>query len=209
MKRSLIVAAVLLAAAFQTQAADKHPFAAKGLMTETCSCRPPCKCDLSGVPEKSCEGVGAFQLSGGSYDGKDLAGLKAAYAVEPGEWVRVYIQAANDEQRKAGEAFFTSYFSAWGKLESVKDAKIEIAGENGNYTVSVDDGKIMKYETKVTLGGDQKTAMAHTNVNDPLNHVLKQGSSESATYSDGGHSFTLEKGRNAYFNDELDSKGEL
>jgi hypothetical protein len=207
MKGTLIIAAALLAAA-NLQAGDKHPFTAKGLYSEACSCRPPCRCELFGL-KKGCEGVGALQLTGGTYDGTDLTGLKAAYATEPGNWVRIYIQAANDEQRKAGAAFLTAVYSGFGKVEEVKDAKVEIANDNGNFTVSVDGEKIMKYETKAYLGGDKKTPVTYTNIPDPLNSVFKQGISESATYKDGGHEITLDKGRNAFFNDEMNSSGEI
>ena len=209
MKQYMLMAVVMAATAIQAQAGDTHPFKAKGLYTETCSCRAPCKCEMFGMLEKGCEGVGAMQLAGGSYDGKDLTGMKAAYAVEPGNWVLVYVQPANEEQRKPAEAFLRAVFSAWGKVEAIKDAKIDIAGENGNYKVSVDDGKIMKYETKVVLGGDKKTAVTHGNIGDPLNQTFKQGLSESAMFKDGNHEFTLEKGRNAYFNDEMNANGDI
>lgn len=209
MKRSALLAAVLSAAAIQVQGAEKQPFTVKGVFAETCSCRAPCPCEMMGMLEKGCEGVGAMQLSGGSYNGTDLTGLKAAYAGVPGNWMRVYVQAANPEQRKAGAAFLNAVYSNWGKVEEIKDARIDIAGENGNYTVSVDDGKVMKYETKVVLGGDKKTAVTHTNIGDPLNSVFKQGLSESCSFKDGERGFTLEKGRNAYFNDQMDAKGEI
>ena len=209
MKRLAILAAVLSAAASSTQAGEKHPFTAKGLYTETCSCSAPCKCEMFGELQKGCEGVGAMHLTGGTYNGQDLTGLKAAYATEPGNWVIVYIQAVNPEQRKAGAAFLHGVFSNWGKVEAVKDAKVEIAGDKGNYVVSVDDGKIMKYETKVVLGGDKKTPVTHGNMGDLLNKTFKQGLSESATFKDGDHGFDLDKGRNAYFNDEMDAQGEI
>ena len=59
----------LILAASQVRAADKHPFKATGLYTETCSCKAPCACEMVGL-NKGCIGVGALQLSGGSYDGK-------------------------------------------------------------------------------------------------------------------------------------------
>lgn len=208
MKRSAVFAAVLCAAAIQTHAEDKHPFTAKGFYTETCACSVPCVCEMSG-PDRDCIGVGAMQFSGGSYDGKDLAGLKAAYAVKPSSWVMIYVQAGNDEQRKAGAAFLSAVYHDWGKLEGVKDAKIDIANDNGNVSVSVDDGKIMSYKTKPILGGDKKTPVVHANWPDTLNSQMKQGSALSASFSDGDHKFTLKEGRNAYFNDEMDSKGDI
>lgn len=198
----------LILAASQVRAADKHPFKATGLYTETCSCKAPCACEMVGL-NKGCIGVGALQLSGGSYDGKDLAGVKAAYATEPGNWVVVYVQAASAEQREAAAAFLTAVFSGWGKVEAVKDARIDISGDGGNYIVSVDDGKIMKYQTAVVLGADKKTPILHENVADTLNKTFKQGLSVSCTFKDGDHEINLDKGRNAFFNDTMDASGEI
>jgi hypothetical protein len=207
MKMMTVLAAAVLAVA-GVQAAEKQAFKAKGFYTETCSCKAPCSCLLTGL-NKGCLGVGALDLKGGSYNGVNLAGLKAAYATEPGDWVRLYVQAANDEQRKAGEAFLTAVFSNWGKVEAVKAAKVDIANHDGHITVSVDDGKIMKYVTTVVLGGDKKTPVVHLNFPDLLNSTFKQGLSESCTYKDDNREITLEKGRNAYFNDEMNAKGEI
>lgn len=210
MKRIEIIAALaVLAAASQTNAEEKHPFKAAGVFAETCSCRAPCRCEMFGALEHGCEGFGAMKLSSGSYMGTDLTGMKAVYAGVPGDWMRVYVQAANPEQRKAAEAFLNAVYSHWGKVEAIKDAKIDIDGDGGNYTVSVDDGKTLKYETKVVLGGDKKTPLTHTNVGDPLNQTFKQGLSESGTYKDGDRAITIEKGRNAYFNDEMNASGEI
>jgi hypothetical protein len=207
MKSHVIVALLLFAASLPAGAGDKHAFSVRGLYSETCSCRPPCGCEMTGLT-MGCLGVGALQISGGTYDGKDLAGLKAAYAVAPGDWVRLYVQA-EPEKREAAEAFLRAVFSAWGKIESVKDAKIDIAEDKGNISVAVDDGKLMAYKTEAVLGADKQTPVMHSNVNDTLNHTFKQGLSVSCTYKDGDREITLEKGRNAYFNDAMDTNGEI
>lgn len=201
-------AGIVLLAATSVQAADKHPFNVQGLYSETCSCSAPCPCELIGL-KKGCEGFGAMQLSSGSYNGQDLSGMKAAYAVAPGDWVIVYVQPAKPEQSKAAREFLMAVFTNWGRVEAIKDAKVDIAGQGGNYTVAVDDGKIMRYQTKVVLGGDKKTPIAHTNISDPLNHTFFQALSESGVFKDDGREITLDKGTNSYFNDKMDSKGEL
>ena len=208
MKLPIGFAGVVLLAAASMQAAEKQPFNVQGVYSETCSCKAPCRCEMMGL-EMGCEGVGAMQLSSGSYNGQDLSGLKAAYAVAPGDWVIVYMQPAKAEQAKAAREFLMAVYSNWGKVEAIKDAKIDIAGKDGNYTVTVDDGKIMKYQTKVVLGGDKKSPVGHTNIADPLNHTFFQALSESCVFKDGGHEITLKKGTNSYFNDKMESKGEL
>jgi len=51
--------------------------------------------------------------------------------------------------------------------------------------------------------------VVHQNWPDTLNSQMKQGTSVSCTFKDGGHELTLEEGHNAYFNDEMDASGEL
>ena len=208
MNTQLILAGIVLLAAESVQATEKHPFNLQGLYSETCSCSAPCPCELIGT-EKGCEGFGSLQLSAGKYNGQDLSGLKAVYAVAPGNWVAVYFQTAKPEQAKAAREFLTAVYTNWGKIEAIKEAKIDISGKGGNYTVTVDGGKIMKYQTKVVLGADHKNPIAHSNISDPLNHTFFQALSESGTYNDNGHTITLEKGTNAYFNDKMDASGEL
>lgn len=207
MKTQWLVAAVSVSTAL-ANAAGKHPFDVKGVYAEACSCKPPCGCEMTGL-SMGCQGVGALQLTSGTYDGQDLSGLKAAYAVEPGSWVVIYIQPAKPGQTEAAKAFLSAVYHDWGKIEAVKEATIDITGEAGNYSVKVDDGKIMSFQTKVVLGGDKKTPVSHTNVADALNQTFMQALNESCTYQDGDHKFSLKAGSNSYFNDHMDSRGEL
>jgi hypothetical protein len=62
----------------------------------------------------------------------------------------------------------------------VHDAKIDINGKDGAYTVKVDGGKIMTCTTEPVLGGDNKTPITHTNTKDALNPTMYQGPSPPA-----------------------------
>lgn len=209
MKSVFALSCAVLAAAASLHAADKRPFNVKGLYTEACSCSVPCTCALTGDMESGCDGVGAMHVTSGKYDRQDLSGLKAAFATGSDGWVRIYMQPANAKQAQAARDFLTAYFGTHGKVEDVKEAKIDITGRDGSYLVAVDDGNVMKFETKPMLGGDNKTAMSHGNLKDPLLTMVMQGTSMSGMYKDAGHEFTLEKGHNAYFNDKLNAKGEI
>jgi hypothetical protein len=201
---------VLMSLALAVRAADKLPFKVAGVYTETCACPAPCKCELTGDVPPSCQGVGAFKLTSGSYGGDDLAGVSVAYAGKPGEWIRVYIDAPDKAHHDAAEKLIRASFAAWGKMEAVKDAKIAIAGTYGAYTITVDGGNIMKYTTAPLMGGDGKTALAHSNTFNPLTHTFLQGKSADAlVYHDGDRSIELDKGRNAYFNDMMETSGQL
>jgi hypothetical protein len=113
-------------------AGAKHRFSAMGTFVEGCSCSAPCPCELTGVTH-GCTGVGAMSLTGGSYEGRSLAGAKIVYATTPGEWVRLYVDAATPQQRAAAEAFGRAVYSAFGKIESVKPAHIAVTGGAGSY----------------------------------------------------------------------------
>lgn len=68
----------------------------------------------------------------------------------------------------------------------------------------------MKYVTEPVLGGDGKTAVMHSNTYEPLTSVSLQGkSSEGLSHHDGERSMDRSKGRNVYFNDKMDTSGEL
>jgi hypothetical protein len=204
---SPILLAMGLVAMGGAWAQDKKPYSATGTFVEGCSCNAPCPCELTGVAH-GCQGVGAMQLTSGSYDGVDLSGAKIAYATMPGDWVRLYIDAPSDRQRQAAEAFGRGVYSAFGKIEAVKPAKIEISGSGGRYTVSVDGGQIMKYTTEPALGLDGRTPIRISNIKDPLHPNVMLGKTVTATYQDGERSFTL-KDSNSYSTDRMRSSGRL
>jgi hypothetical protein len=205
---SLFVVSLSLAAA--ASAADKVPYKVSGLYTETCACSIPCKCELTGEVPSSCVGVGAFKLTSGNIAGQDLAGVSIAYAGKPGEWIRVYIDAPDRAHRAAAEKLARAAFAPWGTFEAIKDAKVDITGMYGAYTVTVDGGKIMKYTSAPVFGGDGKTALAISNVSNPLTSLFLQGkSTEPTVYHDDTRSIELDKGRNAFFNDKMDTSGAL
>jgi hypothetical protein len=211
-KTSLLTALVLLgsgAVAQTVRAAEneKQAYRVEGVFVEGCSCGIPCGCELIGL-EKGCEGVGAMSFHGGKFQDVDLAGVKLAYAGEPGNWVRLYVDAPKPEQRDAALAFAKAYYRAWGKVEASKDARIEIAGADGNYTVKVDDGKIMELKTEPVLGGDKKTPVKISNTKSALNPVFLQGRTVNCKFEDGNRSFQL-KDSNSFFNNKLKAKGEL
>lgn len=194
------------------KSAAKHEFKIEdGRYAEACSCRPPCPCELTGV-SKGCEGVGAYELKKASYEGKDISGSKFAYALDLDEkdgWVHVYVDQKDAKKHDAAVAFAKAALTPFGNITVTKDADIKIDEKDSQYTVSVDDGKVMKFSTKPMMGGDGKTPMTHTNTHDALNPTFYQGTAVSGEYKGGGKEFKLSEGRNCYFNDHMKSKGEV
>jgi hypothetical protein len=188
-------------------AAAKAVFSVEGMFVDCCSCRPPCPCEVTEVM-RGCKGVGAHQFSSGKYAGDDLAGVKIAHAKVVGEWVNLYIDA-QDEQRAAAEKFGRAMFAGFGPIKEVKFARIELSGADGKYTVTVDGGKIMRFETEPVLGGDAKTPVGYTNIKNAVNPDVYQGRCVIAAYSDGDKKVTVEKGRNSHFNARLKSSGKI
>jgi hypothetical protein len=172
---------------------------------EGCSCMGVCPCEMTGVMD-GCQGFGAIVLDSGTYNGTDVSGAKMAYAGVIGKWIRVYVQPKSAGQDAAVKAFARSWYSAFGKVESVRDARLQMDGTGGRYTVMVDGGKIAKFTTVPVIGGDKKTPIVHTNVNDPIIKTMMQGKTVSGSYHDGKRAFTL-KGSNSYFNSHIRASG--
>ncbi len=202
-----VVAGVGAAGLAPSPAAPKD-FSIEGYYVEACSCRMPCPCELTGIMN-GCKGVGLYHITKGTYDGADFSGAELAYTLELGDRVLVYVDAPDAKTEAAATAFARAAFAAFGPVKSVKNATIEISGADGTYTATVDGGKVMRLETEPVLGGDKKTPIVHTNTNGVLNSTMYQGSCVSCTADDQGVSFTLEKGRNVYFNAKVKSNGKI
>jgi hypothetical protein len=210
MKSTLfVVASIMMLIPLAGKAAEKHPFNVTGTYVEGCSCHIPCPCAMTDS-EKGCQGIDTMGLTGGTYKGVDLKGVKIAVAKEVEKWARVYLDAPDPKQREAAAAFATAWASQMGKVEAVKDARIEISGKDGSYTVKVDDGKIAQLTTKVILGADEKNPLSHANLKTPLNlnPTLYQARTLSGSFRDGDRSFEL-KDSNSYFNSQMKARGEL
>jgi hypothetical protein len=207
-KRVLAVCATtMVALASQAGGEMKHRFTMNGSYVEGCSCGIPCKCELTGV-EMGCEGVGAFSFDSGTFDGKSLAGVKTAYAVKPGDWVIIYVDAPTERKNATATNFMKTMLKAWGKLQAVKRAKVAVWHSGDMDYATVDGGKIMNLKSKVVKGGDGKTALVYSNINDPVHPTVMQAKTISCTFKDGDRQFTL-KDSNAYFNHRIRSSGSL
>lgn len=193
-------------------AAAKHDFSIdSGTYAETCTCRPPCPCELTGAV-MGCNGVGAYELSKATYNGADISGTKFAYALGLGDWLNIYVDQPDPKKHDAAVAFAKGALAGFakdGKANKVVDAKIKIEEKNGAYTASVNDGKIMSFRTEPVLGGDKKTPITHSNTHDPVNPVFLQGECVEASYKDGDQKFEIDQGRNSYFNNHIKSSGSV
>ena len=124
---------------------EKASYRATVLFVEGCNCSIPCSCEM-GEMKHGCQDVGVLAFTAGSYKGVSLAGAKLAYATSLGNWVRLYMQANDAKQQEAVTDFARRSMADFGKIEDVKAAKVEIAGTDGKYTLTVDGGKIMRLE---------------------------------------------------------------
>ncbi len=183
-------------------------FSVDGYYVEACSCKPPCPCELTGA-NMSCEGVGAYHFDKGKYAGEDFSGTSMAYSLHIGKEVHLYLDAPDAKKKAALEAFSRAALAAFGPVKGVHDAKVGIAGKDGAYTIKVDGGKVMTCTTAPVLGGDKKTPIVHENTLDAVNPVMYQGTCESCVYIQGDNKITLEKGRNAYFNQHMKTNGKV
>ncbi len=181
------------------------PYHVSGIYTDTCTCQIPCTCELTGDAPDSCSGVGAIAITHGDFSGADLSGVRFAYATVMGVWYRLYIDAPDPARRATAEKFLRFVCADWGKLESIRDARIEIAAAGGGYAVKVDDGATMKFTIAPVIGGDGRTPLAHTNTHSAFSSTFLQGkSAEPTSYHDDTRSFAIPAGRNGYFNDRME-----
>jgi hypothetical protein len=196
------------AAPAAAQKPEPKDFSIEGYYTEACSCSAPCPCELTG-PNMSCKGVGAYQFEKGHYGSDDFSGCRLAYSLYIGKSVQLYIDAPDAAKRAAMEKFARVALAPFGPIQAVHDAKIELSGKDGAYTLKVGGGKIMSCTTEPMLGGDKKTPIVHSNTFDAMNPVMYQAQCLSCTYADGDMKITLEKGNNSYFNAHMKTSGKL
>jgi len=196
---SFLFVFLLVLTAFETQAQQKT-FDLHGIYLEGCTCEVVCSCDLKGEMVKGCQVMGAMIISSGSYGDFKLSDVKIAFAVG-GKWVRIYAQSKDSAQREVAGEMARAFLSAYGAVESIRDAEIELSGSNGNYTLKVDGGKVIHLKTQPILGADGKTAVTYTNYPDPLFQTIMQGKVVTGSYKDGKHHFQL-KGTNSFFNQD-------
>jgi hypothetical protein len=201
---SLLIAISMAVPAF---AEHQKSFTIRGEFIDSCSCAVGCSCPM-GVIESGCQGIGVIVVKSGKFAGDDLSGTRIAYAVSPGKWVRGYVDAPTPAKEHAAAGFAASALAGFGKVEFIKPAHISVSGSNGNYTYSVNDGRIMTCSTKMVAGGDGRSPIVHANLPDPLNDKFAQAKTVSGTYHDGARAFKL-KASNSYYNNQLNKSGKL
>jgi hypothetical protein len=208
--KSIFRCALFLALAAASFGADKKSYHIAGVYTDTCTCRIPCSCDLTGDAPDSCLGVGAVDITRGDFSGSDLSGVRFAWAMDMGKWVRIYIDAPDPAHRAAAEKFVRALCADWGKMESVRDAKIEISNKNGGFAAKVNGGSTMDFEIAPVIGGDGTTPLVHSNTHSQLTSTFLQGSSaKPSVFLDGARTFNIASGRNGYFDPKMDHSGTL
>lgn len=185
----------------------ESPFSIHATFVKGCACPGPCAGELLGAVT-GCKAVGAILVHSGLYKNADLAGAKIAYAVQRGQWVKVFVDGRDADQRAAAEVFARDALKDLGQMRWVQPGKIDLTGQGGDYLLTVNDGNVMQLVTEPVIGGDGRTPIMHTNTKDPLNPTLCQGKTNRATYNDGEEVFTLE-GSNAYFDENMLATGRM
>lgn len=202
--------ALFLSLAAATFGAERKAYHIAGIYTDTCTCRIPCTCDLTGDVPDSCLGIGAVAITHGDFSGSDLSGVRFAWAMDMGKWVRIYVDAPDSAHRAAAERFVRALCADWGTMESIRDAKIAISAKNGGYAAEVNGGSTMDFEIAPVIGGDGKTPLVHSNTHSQLTSTFLQGSSaKPSVFRDELRSFKIATGRNGYFDPNMDHSGTL
>jgi len=205
--RYLAVASLIIILVPFQSSADQKPFDLHGIYLEGCSCDIVCSCDLKGAMVKGCQVMGVMIISSGTFGDFNMSGVKIAFAIGD-KWVRIYVQTKDPVQTGVAGEMGRALFAAYGNIETIRDADIDLSGSNGNYTLKVDNGKVINMKTQPVLGADKKTAVTYTNYPDPLFHTILQARVVSGIYNDGKHHFTL-KNTNSFFNQDWTASGKI
>ncbi len=91
-------------------------------VAECCSCEIPCPCNFGRRTDLQCNGNRLIQITQGSIDGADLAGVSFLATFEMGKWVRIYVdEAIDDAHHAAFEKVFPLAFQGFHKLMVAKE----------------------------------------------------------------------------------------
>ena len=178
-----------------------------GKAFDGCACHVPCPCAFAGSFKEGCNNIAVIALSSGMYKTADLSGAKVAQAGLAGSWVHIYIDAS-DPQREAATAFAKAVFAPYGKVEAIKNTKIDVSGNSGGYKLSIDAGKVAEMITEPMLGADGKTPITLTNVAALFGPTVTQAKTVKCVFHDGDRSFRFEDS-NCMFKDPLDTSGKF
>ena len=186
---------VLVAAALTAKA----PLHMRGVFVEACSCIGTCRYEVSGV-NPGCNAIGGYSVSSGSFDDKDISGIKMAFVVAPKGLLYLYAECAPSQSDITKRLMFT-LFNDYGKSQGLHPAKIRIqrdGGPVGHFTLSIDSSDAASVQIEPVTGGDGKMPVVLHNVfGDPYDE-LWQAKVVNGSFNKSGHSFSL-KGTNAYY----------
>jgi hypothetical protein len=198
---------IVTAPAATQPVATTDTYSIHGVFVDGSSCEAPCPYELTGLPH-NCQTIGAMLISSGAYQNRDLSGARIAYAAVPGQWIKIYVDGRDREQKDSAAAFARDVLKNYGPVRGVADAKIELMGKGGDFMVTVDEGRTMALTTEPVIGGDGRNPIAYGNTKNPLNPVFYQGRTVRGQYADGDVAFTL-KGTNACFNENMMGSGRI
>ncbi|MEQ8232253.1 MAG: DUF1326 domain-containing protein [Gammaproteobacteria bacterium] len=120
-------------------------------VAECCSCAIPCPCNFGRPTDKTCNGNRLIQITQGSIDGADLAGINFLATFDMGKWVRIYVDETIDEAHAAAfEAILPLAFHGFHKLMVAQErVPMTITRGNDSLAYSVPDSAV---EMKLVRG---------------------------------------------------------
>jgi hypothetical protein len=119
---------------------EKIAYHAVASYVEGCSCNLVCTCTMTGLNKHSCSFVTAMVLKNGTYNGVFLKGVKVGAGGLAGDRIYVYVDAPESE-REAATGFVKTLYAELGKIQAVRNVRIDLLGKDGRYTLKIDDGK--------------------------------------------------------------------
>lgn len=199
---TLLLAFSLVSAAPPVFGQQKPEYRVKGTQMEGCTCNLVCSCSFTGKRAQGCKGINVWAVSSGSYQGVDLAGAKFASG-SSGQKKYLYVDSSDAQREAAAAAAKAILGSGPGKIQAVKNAKIDLSGSGGRYTLNINGGKTAQLTTEPLMGNDKKTPSAHTNA---MSYPIMQGRTLTGSFHEPGLSFKL-KNTNSFFSDDAEETG--
>jgi hypothetical protein len=169
---------------------------------EGCSCSVVCTCSMA--LKHGCSFVIVTAVKDGNYNGVDLKGVKIAAGGLASDRIFLYVDAP-ELQREAATGLVKGLYGGLGKVEAVRDVKIDLSGKDGRYAVTIDEGKGAQLTTEPVLGEDKKAPVTHINM---YPFPLMQVRTVKGAFHEADLSFNLE-GSNSFFNNRYETNGKL
>lgn len=141
-------------------------------VAESCSCEIPCPCNFGRPTDLTCHGSRLIQITSGTVEGLDLAGVGFVVTFEMGKWTKLYLdERLSDAQSAAFDKALPTVFGGFKKLmRSMERVPLTVARGSDVVRFSVPESSV---EISLMRGRNGKP-IAIENLPSPVFHEYRQ-----------------------------------